>query len=298
MDTGTASAGPTASRSIASPNVSRPLISPAATPSTHRKSSYRARTASWSHATVSSRIGEGRRRTGLELALELQPRHEWLRRRRALHQQGGHHGPLNAYVAVYENALNSQVRAGENSGATLHHERVVRQWIGPVPLAAGNAQIRRDHPHRRCRLPTRRPASSAWSPSSKTPRPARYCKWPNWPPADIDARDDVATDALPDSSEILMATPHAFTDTAPSRRADSAPARFTRSGCASRTGSTRWRRSLMMLSGWRIYDASPIFKGFMFPPAHHAGRLARRRVAMALRGDVAAVLQRPRCISR
>lgn len=53
-------------------------------------------------------------------------------------------GPLNAYVAVYENALTSQVRAGENNGATLHHERVVRQWIGPVPLAAGSAQIRRD----------------------------------------------------------------------------------------------------------------------------------------------------------
>ena len=50
---------------------------------------------------------------------------------------------LNAYVAVYENALVSQVRAGENRGATLHHERVVRQWIGPVPLAAGSAQIRR-----------------------------------------------------------------------------------------------------------------------------------------------------------
>ncbi|NPT41369.1 DUF1223 domain-containing protein [Paraburkholderia sp. 1N] len=53
-------------------------------------------------------------------------------------------GQLNAYVAVYQNALNSQVGAGENSGATLHHERVVRQWIGPVPLVAGNAQIRRD----------------------------------------------------------------------------------------------------------------------------------------------------------
>jgi hypothetical protein len=52
--------------------------------------------------------------------------------------------PLNAYVAVYENALTSQVRAGENNGATLHHERVVRQWIGPVPLAAGSAHIRRE----------------------------------------------------------------------------------------------------------------------------------------------------------
>ena len=51
---------------------------------------------------------------------------------------------LNAYVAVYENGLSSQVRAGENSGATLHHERVVRQWIGPVPLVAGNARIHQD----------------------------------------------------------------------------------------------------------------------------------------------------------
>jgi hypothetical protein len=51
--------------------------------------------------------------------------------------------PLNAYLAVYENALTSQVRAGENSGVTLHHERVVRQWIGPVALASGSAQIHR-----------------------------------------------------------------------------------------------------------------------------------------------------------
>jgi hypothetical protein len=51
---------------------------------------------------------------------------------------------LIAYVAVYENDLTSQVRAGENSGATLHHDRVVRQWIGPVPLVAGSARIHQD----------------------------------------------------------------------------------------------------------------------------------------------------------
>lgn len=53
-------------------------------------------------------------------------------------------GQLDAYLAVYENSLSSQVGAGENSGVTLHHERVVRQWIGPVPLVGGNARIRRD----------------------------------------------------------------------------------------------------------------------------------------------------------
>jgi hypothetical protein len=52
-------------------------------------------------------------------------------------------GSLNAYLAVYENSLSSQVGAGENRGATLHHERVVRQWIGPVPLVAGSARINR-----------------------------------------------------------------------------------------------------------------------------------------------------------
>ena len=47
-----------------------------------------------------------------------------------------------AYVAVYENHLVSRIGAGENGGATLHHEFVVRQWIGPVPLVKGVAQIR------------------------------------------------------------------------------------------------------------------------------------------------------------
>ena len=42
---------------------------------------------------------------------------------------------------MYENALVSQVKAGENRGATLHHERVVRQWIGPVPVVDGQARI-------------------------------------------------------------------------------------------------------------------------------------------------------------
>lgn len=42
----------------------------------------------------------------------------------------------NLFVALYENALASQVGAGENGGTTLHHDYVVRQWIGPVDLRA------------------------------------------------------------------------------------------------------------------------------------------------------------------
>ncbi|MEX3636884.1 DUF1223 domain-containing protein [Paraburkholderia sp. BR14320] len=52
--------------------------------------------------------------------------------------------PLSGYLAVYENALTTQVGAGENRGATLHHERVVRAWFGPVPIVAGHARIRQD----------------------------------------------------------------------------------------------------------------------------------------------------------
>jgi hypothetical protein len=46
-----------------------------------------------------------------------------------------------AYVAVFENNLTSQVQAGENTGATLHHQFVVRLWLGPVPITDGRARI-------------------------------------------------------------------------------------------------------------------------------------------------------------
>jgi hypothetical protein len=38
------------------------------------------------------------------------------------------------YVALYENQIQSAVQAGENQGHTLHHDFVVRHWLGPVPL--------------------------------------------------------------------------------------------------------------------------------------------------------------------
>ena len=36
------------------------------------------------------------------------------------------------YLAVYENGLSNHVSAGENRGATLNHDYVVREWWGPV----------------------------------------------------------------------------------------------------------------------------------------------------------------------
>lgn len=37
-----------------------------------------------------------------------------------------------AFLALYENRLRTEVRAGENRGATLHHDYVVRELIGPI----------------------------------------------------------------------------------------------------------------------------------------------------------------------
>jgi hypothetical protein len=43
------------------------------------------------------------------------------------------------YVVVYENGLANKVTAGENRGATLHHDFVVREWWGPVALDRSGA---------------------------------------------------------------------------------------------------------------------------------------------------------------
>lgn len=53
-------------------------------------------------------------------------------------------GPVVLYLALAENGLVSKVTRGENSGATLAHDHVVRVWIGPVRLTGGAAQVRRE----------------------------------------------------------------------------------------------------------------------------------------------------------
>lgn len=39
-----------------------------------------------------------------------------------------------AFVAVYENRLSTDVGAGENRGVTLRHDYVVREWFGPLDV--------------------------------------------------------------------------------------------------------------------------------------------------------------------
>lgn len=47
----------------------------------------------------------------------------------------------NAYVALYENGLASDVKAGENRGVTLHHDFVVRRWLGPFAFNGNTIEL-------------------------------------------------------------------------------------------------------------------------------------------------------------
>jgi len=52
--------------------------------------------------------------------------------------------PAVLYLALAENGLASKVTRGENNGATLAHDHVVRVWIGPIRLVAGTARVQRE----------------------------------------------------------------------------------------------------------------------------------------------------------
>lgn len=55
------------------------------------------------------------------------------------------------YVALYENGLTSRVGAGENRGATLSHDFVVREWWGPFAFT-GPAELAVERPLAATRL--------------------------------------------------------------------------------------------------------------------------------------------------
>jgi hypothetical protein len=46
-----------------------------------------------------------------------------------------------AYVALFENGISSDVKAGENNGVVLHHDFVVRRWLGPFTFKAGTLAL-------------------------------------------------------------------------------------------------------------------------------------------------------------
>ena len=52
--------------------------------------------------------------------------------------------PAALYLALAERGLVSKVTRGENSGATLAHDHVVREWIGPIRFPGGTARVQCD----------------------------------------------------------------------------------------------------------------------------------------------------------
>lgn len=65
-------------------------------------------------------------------------------------------GDRNAqvWIAAFENGLSTEVKAGENAGARLNHDYVVRELAGPFPIGAGG----------RVRLDYRLKVDPAWNP--------------------------------------------------------------------------------------------------------------------------------------
>ena len=47
----------------------------------------------------------------------------------------------DVFLALYENSIVREIGRGENTGKTLQHDFVVRQWLGPVKLRSENGQI-------------------------------------------------------------------------------------------------------------------------------------------------------------
>jgi len=48
----------------------------------------------------------------------------------------------NVYIALFENGLQSEIKAGENAGKRLYHEYVVRELSAPVTVAPGKTLSR------------------------------------------------------------------------------------------------------------------------------------------------------------
>ncbi|MDR3385628.1 MAG: DUF1223 domain-containing protein [Rudaea sp.] len=50
-------------------------------------------------------------------------------------------GAYRNFVALTEDGLSTEVRAGENRGVTLHHDHVVRNIVGPLPASGSDVRI-------------------------------------------------------------------------------------------------------------------------------------------------------------
>ena len=92
---------------------------------------------SWGNSDVAAQIAAiNRRPPGAQLTLRLDGSSD---RRWNVKLTGFIQRPTNEeqiWLAVYENSLSTEVRAGENRGTELSHDRVVRDWYGPFKASS------------------------------------------------------------------------------------------------------------------------------------------------------------------
>jgi hypothetical protein len=75
-----------------------------------------------------------------DIRLTIAPMQEKLTVKATAHSQS----PSALYIALVENGLSSEVKAGENSGAKLNHDHVVRAWLGPFDVPPSGLDVQRD----------------------------------------------------------------------------------------------------------------------------------------------------------
>lgn len=97
----------------------------------------------WRNASAfeASLASAGRRPPGASLSLDLRldSASRWRVDLRGNLVGGKSSDEAVVFLAVYENDLETRVRAGENAGATLRHDYVVRNWLGPFRIQADGA---------------------------------------------------------------------------------------------------------------------------------------------------------------
>ncbi|MEO6103306.1 MAG: DUF1223 domain-containing protein [Pseudoxanthomonas sp.] len=84
-------------------------------------------------------LEQARQPAGAALTLRMQPAAGGWQANIGAAAVGTPAGGAKVWLASYVDAQTSEVRAGENRGVTLHHDRVVRQLFGPWPLPATGA---------------------------------------------------------------------------------------------------------------------------------------------------------------
>lgn len=87
-------------------------------------------------------VGNARKQSAVALTMRMHPTATGWQASIGAAPIGSRAGAGQLWVARYVDGQTSDVRAGENRGVRLHHDRVVRQLSGPWPLPASGALSR------------------------------------------------------------------------------------------------------------------------------------------------------------